>query len=151
MSWNKTFSFLFIGYLLNIYLYLKLDGVDSVDNRTSTYKLPHYVQKIKWCHVTHDMWNVTCDMWHVTCDTWHLTCWGLWTFSQSFSSLALTVSDLWYYEDMEEKAHLLTDWMNYEAVYRTASSTPGLFISWSNIYEFATWIGDFFSSSFSCL
>ena len=52
-------------------------------------------------HATHDMWHVTpvtpvtCDMWHVTRDTWHVTCWG----SQNFSSLALTVCDLWCYED----------------------------------------------------
>ena len=50
----------------------------------------------------------------------------MWTFSQNFSSLALTVCDLWYYEDLEEKAHWLTDWLNDKAVYRTALATPGL-------------------------
>ena len=88
-------------------------------------------------HMTCDMWDVTCDMWHVTRDTWHVTCdkwhvWGGWTFSQNFSSLALTVCDLWYYEDLEEKDHWLTQWinelMNDEAVYRTAPATPGLLI-----------------------
>ena len=61
-------------------------------------------------HVTHDMWHVTCDTWHITRDTWHMTfdLFGGWTFSQNFSSLALTVCDLWYYEDLEEKA----DWIN---------------------------------------
>ena len=75
-------------------------------------------------HVTHDTWHVTCDTWHVTRDMWHV--WGGWTFSQNFSSLALTVCDLWYYEDLEEKVHGLTDWINDEAVYRTAPATPGL-------------------------
>ena len=65
-------------------------------------------------------------MWHVTRDTWHVTCLGGWTFSQNFSSLALTVCDLWYYEDLEEKADSLTELMNDEAVYRTAPATPGL-------------------------
>ena len=64
----------------------------------------------------------------MTRDTFHV--WGGWTFSQNFSSLALTVCDLWYYEDLEEKAHRMNEWMNesmnYEAVYRTAPATPGL-------------------------
>ena len=55
---------------------------------------------------------------------------GGWTFFQNFSSLALTVCDLWYYEDLEEKAHglteLINEWINDEAVYRTATATPGL-------------------------
>ena len=47
------------------------------------------------------------DMWYDTCDAWHVTCCGGWTLSQKFSSLALTVYDLWYYEDLEEKDELL--------------------------------------------
>ena len=81
----------------------KLDGVGPVDNIPSTDKLHHFVQKNKIC----DMWHVTCDMRHVTCDMWYVTCCGGWTFSQNFSSLALPVSDLWYYKDLEEKAHRL--------------------------------------------
>ena len=65
--------------------------------------------------------KVTCDTWHVTCDMF-----GGLTFYQNFSSLALTVCDLCYYEDLEEKAHWLSDWINHEAVYRTAPATPGL-------------------------
>ena len=84
----------------------KLDGVGPVDNRPSTDELHQIVQKKKKKKC--DMWQMTCDMWHVTRDMWHVTGWGGWTFSQKFSSLALTVSDLWYYEDMEEKAHGLT-------------------------------------------
>ena len=85
-------------------------------------------------HMTCDMWHVTCDMWHVTCDTWHVTrdtwhvtsdmwqvtcdtwhVWGGWTFSQNFSSLALTVCDLWYYEDLWRTKicvkHLIAAWL----------------------------------------
>ena len=69
---------------------------------------------------------MTRDTWHVTRDKWHVTClWG-WTFSQSFSSLALTVCDLWYKEDLEEKDDSVTEWINHEAVYRTAPATPCL-------------------------
>ena len=68
-------------------------------------------------------------MWHVTCDMWHETCLGGWTFSQNLSSLALTVCDLWYYEDLEEKAHLMNQLINDKAVYRTAPTTPGLLIT----------------------
>ena len=48
-------------------------------------------------------------MWHVTRDMWHMTHLGGWTFSQNFSSLALTVCDLGYYEDLEEKDELLNE------------------------------------------
>ena len=69
----------------------KLDRVGPIDNRPSNNKLCHLFEKRK----------KKCDMWHVIHD---LTCWVGWTFSQNFISLALTVSDLWYYEDSEEKA-----------------------------------------------
>ena len=39
----------------------KLDVVGTVDNRPSTNKLHHFIQK-KW-HVTHDMWHLTSDTW----------------------------------------------------------------------------------------
>ena len=76
---------------------------------------------------------MTIDMWHVTCDTWYVTCrgggGGVNIFSK-FGSLA-DVCDLWNYEDLEEKAHSFTDWMNYlmnhEAFYRAAQATPSLF------------------------
>ena len=69
---------------------------------------------------------MTHDTRHMTCDKWNVTSLGGWTFSQNFSFLALTVCDLWYYEDLEEKAHGVTESMNDEAVYRTAPATPGL-------------------------
>ena len=66
----------------------------------------------------------------MTHDMWHMTCSGGWTFSQNSSPLALTVCDLWYYEDLGEKAHWLNELMNKsindEAVYRAAQATPGL-------------------------
>ena len=107
---------------------MKLDGVGPVDNWPSTDKLHHFVRK-KEEEKNCDMWHMTCDTWHVTRDTWHMTCdmfGGGWTFSQNFSSLALTVCDLWYYEYLEERDDLMNQWMNYEAVYRTARATPGL-------------------------
>ena len=78
-------------------------------------------------HVTHDMLHVTRGALHVvTRDTWHMTCLGGRTFSQNFSSLALTICDLWYYEDLEEKDDSINELINEEAVYRTAPATPGL-------------------------
>ena len=70
-------------------------------------------------------------MWHVTRDMWHVTRLGGWTFSQNFSSLALTVCDLWYYEDLEEKDESLND----EAVYRTAPVTSGLLYIFRSIIK----------------
>ena len=62
----------------NIWIWLlsewKLDGVGPVDNRPSTDKLHHFVQKKRKKIVTHDMWHVTSDTWHDTHDTWHV--WG---------------------------------------------------------------------------
>ena len=43
----------------------------------------------------------------------------------NFSFLALTVCDLCYYEDLEEKADGLTDLINYKAFCRTAPATLG--------------------------
>ena len=64
--------------------------------------------------------------------------WGGWTFSQNFSSLALTVCDLWYYEDLEEKGYWINELISNKAVYRTVLATLGLFImtkyeSWVNM------------------
>ena len=109
----------------------KLDKVGPVDNRPSTDKLYHFNWK-KVTHdtwqVTHDMWHMTHETWHVTCDIWHVTCGG-WTFSHNFSSLALTVFELWYFEDLEKKADWLTDSVTEsiknKAVYRKAPATPG--------------------------
>ena len=61
---------------------------------------------------------MTCDMWRVTLDTWHMT--------HDMLGGALTVCDLWYYENMVEKAGLLTDWITDKAVYRTSPASPGL-------------------------
>ena len=111
LSDNKFFSclwFILSHVFSDIYLQLKLDGVGPVDNRPSTDKLNHFVRKKHKKHVTCDTWHVTCDTWHVTLGTWHVTCLGGWTFSHIFSSLALTICDLWYYKDLEEK----DEWLN---------------------------------------
>ena len=81
--------------------------------------------------MTRDTWHVTRDTWHMAHDTWHMTNLGGLTFSQNFSSLALTVCDLWYYEDLEEKDEWMNESMNDGAVYRTAPATQGLLINWS--------------------
>ena len=49
----------------------KLDGVGPVDNRPSTDKLHHFLEKKR---IFFDMWHMTCDTWHMTYDTWHVTC-----------------------------------------------------------------------------
>ena len=77
-------------------------------------------QKKMW-NVTCDIWQVTCGKWHMTCDTWHVTCGGRGTFSQNFSSLALTVLE-WRFDDYIVTNH---DLMNDEAVYRRAPGYPG--------------------------
>ena len=46
--------------------------------------------------------KVTCFMWHVTRDRWHMTVGGMWTFSQTFSSLALTVLQRRLSEDLRK-------------------------------------------------
>ena len=62
----------------------------------------------------------------MTPDMWRMTHGGGWTFSGNFSYLALTVWDLWYLEDWEEKGQGLNELINDEAVCRTALATPGL-------------------------
>ena len=75
------------------------------------------------------MLYVTCDMLHVACDMWHVKCCGGWTISQNVSSLAHSVCDLWYFEDLEEKDESLSQWISDKGICRTASATPGLLIN----------------------
>ena len=101
-----------------------LDRVGPIDNRPSTDKLCHFVRKKQ-----SDMGHVTCDRLHMTCNTWHMThemlVGGKVNILSKFSSLALTVCDLWYYEDLEEKADLLTHWIN-ELITRLFIEQPQL-------------------------
>ena len=46
---------------------------------------------------------------------------------QNFRSLALTVWDLWCFEDLEEKDDPINQSVNVRGVCRTAPATPGLF------------------------
>ena len=80
--------------------------------------------------MTPDTWHVThdTDTWHVTRYMWHVTHGGGWTFSQNFSSPALTVWDRQCLEDSELKDDSLNESVNYEGVYRTAPASPGLLI-----------------------
>ena len=98
--------------------FCSLQPIKSVWNDVQTFPQGKIVGWFKgrlfWLwHVTHDMWHATHDMWHMLCDLWHVTFDMLlgWTFSQNFSFLALTVCYLWYFEDLEEKADLLTELM----------------------------------------
>ena len=46
-------------------------------------------------------------MWHVTGDIWQVTCDMLWAVN-ILSKFQLSVCDLWYFEDLEEKDDLLS-------------------------------------------
>ena len=84
----------------------KLDGVGPVDNKPSTNNFQNSVWE-----------NFFFDMRHVTC------CRG-WTFSQNFSTLFLTVCVIWYFEDLEEKADSLTEWITKVFVEQPVNNTP---------------------------
>ena len=84
-------------------------------------------EKKKEKNVACDTWHVTCDMWYVTRDMWHVTGEGRWTFSQSFSSLALTTLEWRFVEYLEEKADSLPfKSVSDKGVCRTAPATQGL-------------------------
>ena len=59
---------------------------------------------------------------HLTTENWHVThgVGGGWTFSQNFSSLALTVWVYWCCEDMEEKG---------QSINKSVTATLGLLIT----------------------
>ena len=77
--------------------------------------------------MTYDTWHMTRDMWHVTHDMWHVTHGGGWTFSQNFSSLALTVWERQCFEDWEEKDDLAPHWINeWERCLKNSPGSPGL-------------------------
>ena len=75
--------------------------------------------------MTCDTWHVTCDIWHVTHDTWHVTHGRGWTFSKSFSSLALTVFQVFW--RLGGKGSL-DEWIKYVSVCKTTLATPDLII-----------------------
>ena len=65
-----------------------------------------------------------CDMTH---DMWHVTHRGWWILSHNIlKSLAITVCDLWYFEDLEEKDPLISQLINHKVICRTAAATTGL-------------------------
>ena len=80
------------------------------------------------------MWHVTCDAWHVTRDTWHMThdMFGGVNILSKFqlpSSYRLWFMILWRSGGEGSLTQRINEWMNYEAVYRTAPATPGLLIT----------------------
>ena len=58
-----------------------------------------------------ELWHVTCDTGHMTRDMWHRTGGGRWTFSQTFSSLALTVWEWRCSEDISTKDESINEIM----------------------------------------
>ena len=80
--------------------------------------------------MTPDTWHLTPDTWHLIYETWLVTHGGGWTFSQNFSSLALSVCTGMWFEDLEEKDDWINESMNElindEGVCRTAPATQGL-------------------------
>ena len=94
------------------------------------------ITKIVICdtwHVTCDTWHATSDTRHVTCDNWHMTCdmWHVIGGTHSLKISALTTCGWWYFEDLEEKDHSLTEGINHEGVCRTAPTTPSLLNIWN--------------------
>ena len=88
----------------NDYLEYKVLQYDTVHKKRG--ELQHFVKK-----KCLDMWNLTLDKWHVTHEMWYVTCCGGIYSLKIFSSLALTVCDLWYFEALEER---MTNLINEE-------------------------------------
>ena len=86
---------------------MKLGRVGPIDNRPSTDLLRHSVQFFCVWLKTHFFF--LCDRWQVTCDRWHVKLCVRWSFSQNFSSQALTVWDLCCCEYLRKR---MPDWLN---------------------------------------
>ena len=78
--------------------------------------------------MTYDKWKGTHDTGHMTHDMGHVTLDMGQIFSENVSPLALTIRNLWWSEDFEEKDQWGTQLMNDKAVCRTAPATLGLVI-----------------------
>ena len=114
----------------------KLEGVGPFDNRPSTVKLHHFVQKEKkrrkkmW-QVTLHTWHVTRDTWRVTHDTWHVTCLNILSNFQLPSFYCLWFMVLWRSGGKGWLNQLITELMMrlfIEQPHRTAPATLGLLI-----------------------
>ena len=93
----------------------KLDGIGPIDNRPSTDKLHHFVQKKKYMwHVTCDTWHMTRDMWHMTRDTWHVThdTWLVWGGEHSLKISAPLLLPFVIYDIMKIWRKRMNEWMN---------------------------------------
>ena len=133
LQWGRPLE-TFFEIHLKLQQSIKLDRVGLVNKRPSPHYIHHFEKERKnvtpdtW-HLKPNTWHLTPDTWHLTCDTGHVTNCGGWTFSHNFSSPALMVWDSQYLEDSELKDDVINEWMNYEAVYKTALATPGLLSS----------------------
>ena len=79
-------------------------------------------------HVTRDKWHMTRSIWHITCDTWHMTDDGRETFSQNFSSLAFTVWEWRFIEDISTKDEFIHKLISKGGVCWKTRATPSLLI-----------------------
>ena len=81
--------------------------------------------------VTRDTWQVTRDTWHMTRDMWQVTH-DTWCGVNILSKFKLSSSNglgymmLWISGGKGSLSELINQWINDEAVYRTAPATPGL-------------------------
>ena len=77
---------------------------DPQPNSSRNLSKKYLKKKNRWL-VTQDKWRVTCDTGHVTCDMWHIT--GGEDCVQK--SIDLTVWELWWFYDVEEKYNWLNE------------------------------------------
>ena len=81
-----------------------------------------------------NMWHATCDMRYARYDMPHATCDMPATCDVNIvlTILALKHFCFWSYdEDLEERYDGTNEWINFKAVCRTASATPGLLRGWT--------------------
>ena len=101
------------------------NGVGTINNRPSTDKLHHFVQK----NVTCDTWHMTCDTWHVIHDMWLMTrdMWHVWGVN-ILSKFQLPSSYCLWFMIIGRSGGKgsPTELNNDKAVHRTAPGTPGL-------------------------
>ena len=75
---------------------------------------------------------MSCDTWHVTSNMWYMTHdrRGRWTFYKNFSSLAFTVCEWRYFENMFTKHDWVTDHLTNQCkgVSRSAPGRPNVLI-----------------------
>ena len=111
---------------------MKLNEVGQVYNRPTTNKYSKYHKSQSKRASELQFWeNVYPHMSHVMCHKLQFFSSSVRTKGLSLSAEGLlapgpTPCNLWYFEDLEEKADWLNEWISNKDVYRTAPATPGL-------------------------